>query len=113
MGGFAGDALVEDALAQGHDALMFSHRGCVHIRIGRRFVNEITVGVFTAHTDGESFEQTASDDKLKLDGKAWQVTEDALVGPGGEKLHRLPGHIAYWFAWSGYLGKDGEVATAK
>jgi Protein of unknown function (DUF3179) len=64
-------------------------------------------------TDGESFEQSASDDRLKLDGKAWQVTEDALVGPGGEKLHRLPGHIAYWFAWSGYLGKDGEVATAK
>ena len=37
-------------------------------------------------------------------GKSWQVTEDALIGPGGEKLARVPGHVAYWFAWNGYLG---------
>jgi hypothetical protein len=35
------------------------------------------------------------------------------MGPGDKELHRLPGHIAYWFAWSGYLGKDGEVGSAK
>ncbi len=64
-------------------------------------------------TDGESFEKAESEDELKLDGKIWKITEDDLVGPRGEKLNRLPGHIAYWFAWSGYLGKGGEVATAK
>ncbi len=38
----------------------------------------------------------------------WQVTESALLGPNGEKLSRLPGHLAYWFAWSGYL-KHAEL----
>jgi hypothetical protein len=32
-------------------------------------------------------------------GGAWRVTEEALVGPGGERLARVPGHLAYWFGW--------------
>ena len=32
-------------------------------------------------------------------GAAWTVTEDALVGPGGERLARVGGHLAYWFGW--------------
>ena len=32
-------------------------------------------------------------------GAAWTVTEDALVGPGGERLARVSGHLAYWFGW--------------
>ena len=46
---------------------------------------------------------------LVADGDSWQVTEDALVAADGRTLGRLPGHIAYWFAWSGYFGKQGEV----
>ncbi len=37
-------------------------------------------------------------------GEVWQVEEEALVGATGTRLARLPGHIAYWFAWSGYKG---------
>ncbi len=36
------------------------------------------------------------------DGSTWQVTESGLAGPGGATLERLPGHIAFWFAWAGY-----------
>ena len=36
---------------------------------------------------------------LDASGQAWTVTEEALVGPGGERLERLPGHLAYWFGW--------------
>lgn len=32
-------------------------------------------------------------------GKRWQVTETALMGEDGERLPRLPGHMAYWFGW--------------
>jgi hypothetical protein len=32
-------------------------------------------------------------------GQAWQVTEEALVGATGQRLVRLPGHMAYWFGW--------------
>jgi hypothetical protein len=36
---------------------------------------------------------------LDEDGRSWQVTEEALVGPDGETLTRINGHLAYWFGW--------------
>ncbi|MBK8904346.1 MAG: DUF3179 domain-containing protein [Anaerolineaceae bacterium] len=36
---------------------------------------------------------------LDEDGRSWQVTEEALVGPDGETLARINGHLAYWFGW--------------
>ena len=35
-------------------------------------------------------------------GAVWQVTEEALVGPDGAQLARLPGHLAYWLGWSSF-----------
>ena len=32
-------------------------------------------------------------------GRNWRVAEHALIGPNGEQLARLPGHMAYWFGW--------------
>ncbi len=34
----------------------------------------------------------------------WRVEEAYLEGPDGTRLPRLPGHIAYWFAWENFLG---------
>lgn len=52
-------------------------------------------------SNGHQFELT-KDMHLISDNKEWELTETELIGPEGEKLPRLPGHIAYWFAWSGY-----------
>lgn len=41
------------------------------------------------------------------DGVIWQVTEQELVSPHGERLSRLPGHTAYWFAWHNFV--DGAT----
>jgi hypothetical protein len=41
---------------------------------------------------------------LVAEGQDWQIEEDVLVGPDGARLPRLPGHIAYWFAWQGFVG---------
>ncbi|MEM9224425.1 MAG: DUF3179 domain-containing protein, partial [Pseudomonadota bacterium] len=49
------------------------------------------------------------DDGLKADGAAWTLTEDALLGPNGEIAPRVAGHIAYWFAWDGYLGLQSSL----
>lgn len=43
------------------------------------------------------------------DGSNWQITEDALVGPDNQRLPRVAGHIAYWFAWDNYLGDAATV----
>jgi Protein of unknown function (DUF3179) len=51
---------------------------------------------------GHKFTLSAADLLRASDGY-WRVTEDALVHSDGRTLARLPGHLAYWFAWSGYF----------
>jgi len=72
-----------------------------------------TRSVRAYRSGGRIFEKGPDLATLVSGGAAWQVTEEALIGPpgenGGTQLPRLPGHIAYWFAWSGYLGDEGEV----
>jgi len=55
--------------------------------------------LFSAHPDG------VVDDG----GTVWSVGEAALTAPDGRSRARLPGHIAYWFAWNGYLGVEAEL----
>ncbi|MBX3436679.1 MAG: DUF3179 domain-containing protein [Planctomycetaceae bacterium] len=55
-----------------------------------------------------SFQPGADPDTL-LDetGRAWKVTTDALVSDGEERLPRINGVEAYWFAWSQHhVGTD-------
>ncbi|MEM7000704.1 MAG: DUF3179 domain-containing protein [Pseudomonadota bacterium] len=42
--------------------------------------------------------------EIKSGDATWRVAEDALHGPAGEQLTRLPGHLSFWFAWHNYLG---------
>jgi hypothetical protein len=60
-------------------------------------------------SDGLTFAKSDSSDAVEQDGAIWQITEDALIGRDGRSLARLPGHIAYWFAWNNYFGDTGEV----
>jgi hypothetical protein len=41
---------------------------------------------------------------VSSDGAVWTPGEEALVAPDGRSLPRVAGHVAYWFAWDGYLG---------
>jgi hypothetical protein len=50
---------------------------------------------FRIHADGARLLDGA--------GSVWRVTEDALVGPDGARLERVPGHLAYWFAWFAFF----------
>jgi len=61
-------------------------------------------------SEGLIFEKGPTADQVKRGEDVWRVTEEALVGPDGRSLSRLPGHVAYWFAWSGYFGREGELA---
>ncbi len=61
--------------------------------------------------DRKGLEFTASDAPGQVTGPggAWTITEEALTGPDGTKLERLPGHVSYWFAWDGYHGIRSEL----
>jgi hypothetical protein len=58
---------------------------------------------------GRMFEATAESNRLRGPGGLWKVEEEMLVGPEGTRLARVPGHVAYWFAWDGYMGVRSEL----
>ncbi len=41
-------------------------------------------------------------------GVRWAITEDALTAPDGRTLPRLPGHVAYAFAFGSYFPRASE-----
>ncbi|MEM9715429.1 MAG: DUF3179 domain-containing protein [Pseudomonadota bacterium] len=59
---------------------------------------------------GQNF--TGTPTQLTSNG-TWTITEAALIGPKGQRLPRLPGHISYWFAWDGYLGVASDFYDPK
>ena len=40
---------------------------------------------------------------LDASGRPWRVTEEALIGPYGLREPRVPGFLAYWFAWYAFF----------
>ncbi|MDA8586669.1 DUF3179 domain-containing protein [Rhodobacteraceae bacterium] len=77
------------------------------------FSNIVLIGDATTQTvrayerGALSFSGSAS--RVTGPGGDWQITEDALIGPNGQSQPRIPGHIAYWFAWDGYLGAESAL----
>ena len=50
--------------------------------------------------EGKVFASYDRNDVLIDDkGAEWQLTEQALIGPSGQRLERLPYHRAFWFGW--------------
>ena len=58
-----------------------------------------------------TFHDAKDGDMSQIQGSdgVWQVTEEVLKGPNDQRLARIPGHVAYWFAWDGYLGIQSEL----
>lgn len=86
---------------------LFRGGAVLHDRVGPRDVVLIgsaeteTVRAYEAR--GRTFAAVADDPgQVESDGARWTIGEDALTGPAGERLARLPGHMAYWFAFASY-----------
>lgn len=71
--------------------------------------NSLTRTVRAYERGDREFQFAGSQQELKGPGGNWTVGEDDLTGPDGTKLARIAGHIAYWFAWDGYLGVASEL----
>ncbi len=65
-------------------------------------------GARAYRSQGHRFERGSGLSDVVSDNATWPVTEEALLGPDGESLPRLPGHVAYWFAWAGYF-EDAQL----
>ena len=58
------------------------------------------VRAYARATEAQSFTFNAgANTLLDQDGALWRITDEALLGPDGASLPRLPGHLAFWFGW--------------
>lgn len=58
------------------------------------------VGATRAYLRGpHRFRRLEGDSLVDERGRRWAMNDEALEGPAGERLPRLPGHLAYWFGW--------------
>ncbi len=79
------------------------------------FVDIVVVGDAATRTvrayrrDGRSFAAGAKPGEIVEGGRTWTIAEENLLGPAGEKLPRVAGHVAFWFAWAGYLGAEANL----
>jgi len=80
------------------------------------FSNVVLIGDAQTRTvrayDRGDFSFSGNGTNLNGPGGIWETTEDALIGPNGQHLPRVPGHVSYWFAWDGYLGAGSELYEA-
>jgi hypothetical protein len=85
----------------------FSGRRVINAKVGDLPVvlvgDAATRTVRAYESGGREFAAGSEPTALVADRQDWQITEEGLIGPGGERLERLPGHIAYWFAWQGFI----------
>lgn len=99
--------VVNDEIA-GREIVLIAARGEVEVTGTDRRSGDV---VYQAGGEVRAFEragQTFSaghspDVLLDAAGNRWQITENALIGPVGERLARVNGHLAYWFGWYAFF----------
>jgi hypothetical protein len=85
----------------------FANRPVINDRVGE--LDVVLVGdaptrtVRAYRSAGQAFEPGADALTVRANGEDWRVEESGLVAPDGRRLERLPGHIAYWFAWQAFV----------
>ena len=99
--------VVNDTLA-GEPVVLVAERGTVRVAGRSIRTGEVSYeagGEVRAFQRGGSSFRSGAGPGAVLDesGRSWQVTEEALIGPGGEKKRRLGGHLAYWFGWYAFF----------
>ena len=64
-----------------------------------------------AYRRGEhTFSSNAQGELVDSHGQVWESNEEALIGPNGQRLERLPSHGLFGFAWHSFYAK-GAAAT--
>jgi len=91
-------------VAKGENVVLVSRRGLIRAHygapsLGLEYVAGGEVRAY-ARADHEFRPGLGTDVLLDERDRAWRIDEEALAGPDGEHLPRIPGSLAYWFAWS-------------
>jgi hypothetical protein len=103
----AEEQVVNDELGE-TPLVLIANRGTVTVEGVNRRVGPVTYtngGEVRAFDRGEEVFTAGPDADTVLDsaGRAWKVTEEALLSPDGELAPRVNGHLAYWFGWYAFF----------
>jgi len=101
------EKVVNDVLANS-SIVLIANRGSVQVDGNSLREGEVQyqagAEVRAYYRNSYSFIPTAEADILADDdGELWTITEGSLIGPDGEMLDRIPGHLAYWFGWFSFF----------
>jgi hypothetical protein len=101
------ERVINDALA-GNQIVLVAQRGSVTVEGESLRIGEVTYdsgGEVRAFLRGdETFSPgDVPDEIVDSNGAIWLVTEEALLGPEGQSLPRVNGHLAYWFGWYAFF----------
>jgi len=101
------EGVVNDDLA-GTNIVLVANRGPISVRGENRRVGPVVYdagGEVRAFDRGDERFSATEDPDVVVDsqGREWQVTEEALIGPDGESAPRVNGHLAYWFGWFAFF----------
>lgn len=101
------EMVVNDELG-GTSLVLIAARGEVIVDGDSRRVGPVTYnagGEVRVYDRGEEefFPGADPDTVIDSEGRIWQVTEEALLGPDGEVAIRINGHLAYWFGWFSFF----------
>jgi hypothetical protein len=104
--------VTNDALGK-TGVVLVALEGQVRVKGRSREAGEIEYeagGAVRAYQRGEREFALGPDDATlrDADGTPWRIEEEALVAPDGARAPRLPGTLAYWFAWQAFH-PDTEV----
>jgi len=97
--------------AKAYPLRVFEGGRAINDRVGLRevvLVGDAATRTVRAYDSGGKRFSGSGDTIRASDGTVWRVEEEALVAPNGQRLPRLPGHIAYWFGWQSFTGGQSE-----
>jgi hypothetical protein len=106
------DALLEAGVVNGEvggaGVVLVATRGAIelegeHPRRGRlRFSPGAEVRAYLRDRAVAFAPGPGPDALVDAEGRPWQATDEALLGPGDARAARIPGTVAYWFAWQAF-----------
>jgi len=104
--GIAREDVINDAIAGTPVVLVVGVGNLALQGVGREgdFVFRVGAEV-RAYARGDHQFASGPDEGSVIDeaGLVWRMTEDALIGPAGQRMERIAGHLAYWFAWYAFF----------
>ena len=108
-------AIRADGLAKAWPLTEFAGGAIVNDRIGDLpivLIGDAETRTVRAYIRDDVVVKATDDPALVLaDDLPLKVEEHGLTAESGEIMERLPGHIAYWFAWQGFIA-GGPLAEA-